>query len=246
MPRRFFAPPANFQNSKITLDSDEARHLRDVLRMREGTKVNIFDGEGKEFSAEIETIRKHETTLKIIEEIQSPSSESNLDLTLAAAHLKGEKFDLLVQKSCELGVKKIIPLETKRADVKIKDDREAAKKIERWRRISLEAAKQSGRTKLMQIDFPVSFEKFIEAQNEMIVLFSERGGQSFENFADENSAIKRITAIVGAEGGWEDSEIEAARQKNIFIITLGGRILRAETAGIVVSALLQNHFGDLR
>lgn len=246
MPRRFFAPPANFHNSKIILDYDEAKHLREVLRLREGAKVNVFDGEGKEFSAEIETIRKNETTLEILEEIQPTASESDLDLTLAVALLKGEKFDLVVQKACEIGLKKIIPIETKRADVRVKDAREAAKKLERWRRIALEAAKQSGRAKLMQIDAPATFEKFIAAQNELTILFSEKGGQSLKTFVNENSVANKITAIVGAEGGWEDSEIETARRKNAFIVTLGGRILRAETAGIVASALLQNHFGDLR
>lgn len=246
MPRRFFAPPANFHNSKIILDSDEAKHLREVLRLREGTQVNVFDGEGKEFSAEIEIVRKHETILNVIEEIPAYAAESELDLTLAVALLKGEKFDLVVQKACELGIKKIVPIETKRADVKIKDAREAAKKLERWRRIALEAAKQSGRAKLMQIDVPISFEKFIAAQHEPTILFSEKDGQTFEDFASENFAVKKITAIIGAEGGWEDSEIETARRENTFIVTLRGRILRAETAGIVVSALLQNHFGDLR
>ena len=89
-------------------------------------------------------------------------------------------------------------------------------------------------------------EKFIAAQNETAILFSEKGGLGFENFVSKNPSVKKMTAIVGAEGGWENAEIEAARQENVFVVTLSGRILRAETAGIVVCALLQNHFGDLR
>lgn len=246
MTRRFFAPPANFQNSKVILDVDEAKHLREVLRLREGAKVNVFDGAGREFSAIAEKIGRRETILEITKEIPPSAPESDLDLTLAVALLKGEKFDLVVQKACELGVTKIIPLQTKRADVQIKDARDGIKKIERWRRIALEAAKQSGRAKLMKVDAPVSFEIFITGKETTKILFSEKGGQNFESFTNENSAVKKLAAIVGAEGGWEDSEIELARKNNSNIITLGGRILRAETAAITVAALLQNHFGDLR
>lgn len=246
MTRRFFAPPANFQASKIILEADETKHLRDVLRLREGAKVNVFDGAGREFSAVAEKIGKHETILSSVKEIQPSAPESALDLTLAVALLKGEKFDLVVQKAGELGVTKIIPLQTKRADVRIKDVRDQQKKLERWRRIALESAKQSGRAKLMRVDAPVLFEIFVLERKIPAILFSERGGQSFEEFISENSAEKKMTAVTGAEGGWENSEIELARQNNFSVVTLGGRILRAETAAVVVVALLQNHFGDLR
>ena len=246
MTRRFFAPPANFQASQVFLDDTEAKHLREVLRLRESAKVNVFDGAGREFSAAVETVKKHETVLKIIREVSPSAPESNLDLTLAVALLKGEKFDLIVQKACELGAKRIIPLQTKRGDVRIKDARDGVKKVERWRRIALESAKQSGRATLMRVDAPLSFEIFITGKENLKILFSEKDGQSFNDFVNENSGVEKLTAIVGAEGGWEDSEIELARKYNCRIITLGGRILRAETATITVSALLQNHFGDLR
>lgn len=246
MTRRFFAPPANFQNSKVILDAVEAKHLREVLRLREGSKVNIFDGDGREFSAIAEKIGKHEIVLEISGEVMPCAPESPLDLTLAAALLKGEKFDTVVQKACELGVTRIVPLQTKRADVRIKDARDGIKKIERWRRIALESAKQSGRARLMKVDAPVSFEIFITGKEGVKILFSERDGLSFESFTGENPIIKKLTAIVGAEGGWEDSEIELARKYSSQIITLGGRILRAETAATTVCALLQNQFGDLR
>jgi len=132
--RRFYAPKENFGKEKITLSLEETRHLRDVLRLREGEKVQVFDGAGKEFLCEIETIAKKETSLKIIEEIAPSSPESNLDLTLAVALLKGEKFDLVIQKAVELGVCKLVPLNTKRADVRLKD---ADKKQERWQKIAL-------------------------------------------------------------------------------------------------------------
>jgi 16S rRNA (uracil1498-N3)-methyltransferase len=237
--RRFYASRENFSHDKITLSLEETRHLRDVLRLREGEKVNVFDGAGKEFSGVIEKISKKETVLKIIEETAPSSPESELELTLAVALLKGEKFDLVIQKAVELGVCKLVPLNTKRADVRLKD---GDKKLERWQKIALEACKQSGRAQLMQIELPVDFEKFIKTADGARILFAERGGALFSAI----KADKKITALVGSEGGWEDSEIEFAASNGFQIITLGGRILRAETAAIAVSAVLQNNFGDLR
>lgn len=237
--RRFYAPKENFGKGEIILSLDETRHLRDVLRLREGEKVNVFDGAGKEFLCGIETISKKETSLKIIRETAPSSPESHLDLTLAVALLKGEKFDLVIQKAVELGVCKLVPLNTKRADVRLKD---ADKKQERWQKIALEACKQSGRAQLMQIELPVDFEKFIKTAEGAGILFAERSGASFSAI----KADKKITALVGSEGGWEDSEIEFAASNGFQIVTLAGRILRAETAAIAIAAVLQNNFGDLR
>ena len=237
--RRFYTPSENFVNEKIILGIDETRHLRDVLRLRVGEKIQVFDGAGKEFFCEIESISKKETELQIIKEIAPASPESDLDLTLAVALLKGEKFDLVVQKAVELGVTKIVPLDTKRADVKLK---EADKKLERWQKIALEAAKQSGRAKLIEIASPTDFETFVKTAEGTKLLFAERNGESFSKIITD----KKITAVVGSEGGWEDAEIAFAASHGFQIITLAGRILRAETAAIAVSAILQNSFGDLR
>ncbi len=236
--RRFYAPIEQFQPSAITLNLEETRHLRDVLRLKESDEVLVFDGASREFLCEIQSVGKKETLLKIIKEITPSAPESKLNLTLAVALLKGEKFDLVVQKAVELGVTKLAPLNTKRADVKLKD---AEKKTERWRKIALEACKQTGRAKLMQIEMPSDFEIFIETVSGVKILFAERSGENFSSI--EKS--EKLTAIVGAEGGWEDSEIETARHKGFQIVTFGGRILRAETAAITFAAILQNRFGDL-
>ena len=236
--RRFYAPKESFQDKNVSLNLEETRHLRDVLRLREGENVRVFDGQGGEFSCEIGKIGKRETVLRIIKEISPSAPASNLDLTLAVALLKGEKFDLVVQKAVELGVTKLIPIQTKRADVKLKD---GEKKSERWRKIALEAAKQSGRAELMKIETLLSFKEFIETAEETKILFAERGGTDFSKIEE----TKKITAVIGSEGGWEDSEIEAARKNNFQIITFGGRILRAETAAISIASVLQHRFGDL-
>lgn len=236
--RRFYASVQQFQTKTIVLNVEETRHLRDVLRLKETDKVQIFDGAGREFLCEIKSIGKKETQLVIIEEIAPTAPESDLNLTLGVAILKGEKFDLIVQKAVELGVTTLVPLNTKRADVKLKD---TEKRLTRWRKIALEACKQSGRATLMQIENPTDFDKFIETASGTKILFAERGGETFSVI----EKTKLLTAVIGAEGGWETSEIEAAREKGFQIITFGGRILRAETAVIAVAAILQNQFGDL-
>lgn len=216
--------------------------MRDVLRLRAGAVVRIFDGAGKEFSCVIESIGKREAILRVESEIAPSAPESNLNLTLAVALLKGEKFDLVVQKTTELGVSRLVPLVTQRADVKIKDFKDADKKLERWRKIALEAAKQSGRARLLTIEAPSKLEDFVATANGAAkILFAERGGADFSTI----EARGEIVAVVGSEGGWETSEIETAQAHNFQIVTFGGRILRAETAAIVVAGILQHRFGDL-
>lgn len=236
--RRFYAPIEQFQAETVFLSLEETRHLRDVLRLKEANQVQVFDGNGKEFSCEIERIGKKQTDLKILKEIAPTAPESGLDLTLAVALLKGEKFDLIVQKAVELGATKLVPLNTKRADVRLK---ETGKRLERWRKIALEACKQSGRAVLMPIAEPLDYEKFIETADGARVLFAERGGTSFSAI----EPAQKIVAAIGAEGGWEPSEIKSARARGFQIVTLKGRILRAETAAISIAAILQHRFGDL-
>jgi 16S rRNA (uracil1498-N3)-methyltransferase len=163
-----------------------------------------------------------------------------LQLNLCVALLKGEKFDLVVQKATELGVQRVTPLITRYADIHLRDAADAAKRVARWQRIALEAAKQSGRAFVPEISLPLAFDSL--QSDGLGVMFSERGGESLETLP----ASKTITAIIGSEGGWSDEEIESARARDFHVITLGGRILRAETAAIAVTALLQHLFGDLK
>jgi 16S rRNA (uracil1498-N3)-methyltransferase len=236
--RRFYAAKENFSSEKILLSLEETRHLRDVLRLRRSDKVQVFDGAGNEFLCEIEAILKSQTELKILEKVEPAAAESELNLTLAVALLKGEKFDLVIQKAVELGVTKFVPLKTKRVDVRLKDEE---KKLGRWQKIAIEACKQSGRAKLMSIKPPMDFESFVKNADGTQILFAEQGGDSFSVVKPD----KKITAVIGAEGGWEATEIEQARKNGFQIITLGGRILRAETAAIATVAILQYQFGDL-
>jgi 16S rRNA (uracil1498-N3)-methyltransferase len=238
--RRFYAPVSSFSGNVVSLDEDETRHLRDVLRLRPGDEVYVIDGEGREFKCSVRTINKRETTLAIIEAGAPQAAESPLYLTLAVAVLKGDKFDLVIQKAVELGVTRLVPLETERCDVKLKD---AARKLERWNRIVLEASKQSGRGKLMKIEPPSRLSGLFDdrASHGATIMFAESGGQAFP----ASIAGNMITGVIGPAGGWTAEELELARTGGAVSVTLGKRILRAETAAIAAASILQHRFGDL-
>ena len=227
----------------MTLAADEARHLRDVLRLKTGDEVYVFNGVGREFRCSVSSTRRDSAELRIDMEVEPAKPESQLQLNLCVALLKGEKFDLVVQKATELGVSKVVPVITRYADIHLRDEADAAKRVARWQRIALEAAKQSGRALVPEISPPVAFDSLLAARGDgLYVMFSERGGGPLSSL----STAQSVTALVGSEGGWSDEEIEQAGAQDFHIITLGGRILRAETAAITVTALLQHLFGDLR
>jgi 16S rRNA (uracil1498-N3)-methyltransferase len=249
MRRRFYAPRIAFADDgkTITLSADEARHAGDVLRLDRGDEVFVFDGEGREYRCVIADIASRSTTLNVVEETEAAKPESSLDLTLAVALLKGEKFDLVVQKATELGVTTLVPLITRRADVRIREPQDAARKVERWQRIALEAAKQCGRARLMQVKPPISLDEFFRSISDvqLHVMFTERDGGSLDVAIEAKPDFKSLVAMVGSEGGWTDEEISQARKHEGQLVTLGGRTLRAETAAIVAATLLQHRFGDL-
>lgn len=251
--RRFYAPPTAFDNkhNTVTLIADEARHLREVLRLKPGDEVFVFDGAGKEFHCRIADSRRDTAQLEVLAAVSPAKPESPLQLTLALALLKGEKFDLVVQKATELGVARIVPVITKHADIRLRDESDAAKRVTRWQRIAMEAAKQSGRAVVLSVANVITFASLIERTSEAergsCLMFSEREGQSLLLTKEEIAAdAKQMTALVGSEGGWSDEELAAARAAGWAIVTLGGRTLRAETAAIAVTALLQHLFGDLK
>jgi 16S rRNA (uracil1498-N3)-methyltransferase len=247
--RRFFAPRTAFaaDATSLTLAREEVRHLRDVLRLSVGDEAFVFDGCGKEFRCMIRHIMRESAELEVIEEVNSSRSESSLRLTLAVALLKGEKFDLVVQKATELGVTGIVPMITKLADVRLRDDADSNRRVARWQRIAVEAAKQSGRTVVPQIVAPLAFESVIVIEESgPRLMFAERNGQSLAVIKDEfKQEFSSMTAMVGSEGGWTDEEIAKARDLGWRVVTLAGRRLRAETAAIAVTVLLQHLFGDL-
>ena len=246
--RRFYAAPEAFlaNHQSVTLSPEETRHLRDVLRHKPGDEVYVFDGVGHEFRCHVQTIGKNSTNLSVIAEVEPASPESPLDLILAVALLKGEKFDLVIQKATELGVTQVLPVITSRSDVRIKGGDDGVRKTVRWQRIALEATKQCGRARLLKVERPIDFADLIKPAEETRVMFVERNGTSLAEAMNEANRPQRVTALVGSEGGWDDDEIERARAAGWKIVTLGGRTLRAETAAIVIATLIQHRFGDLK
>ena len=253
--RRFYAPPESFapDGARVVLSADESRHLRDVLRLREGDEAFVFDGEGREFACVMRDVGggrgRASATLEVRGPAEPPRPESPLELTLGVALLKGEKFDLVVQKATELGATRVVPLETRRADVRLRDAKDAARRVERWRRLALEASKQSGRARVPAVAEPTTLDSLTSAApraGELRLLFAECGGAGLDAIPFNNGSRSFVTALVGPEGGWDDEEIAHARSRGSTIITLGGRTLRAETAAITVAALLQHLFGDLK
>src|SRR2546430_6270321 len=189
--RRFYAPPEAFAPDArfVTLSADETRHLRDVLRLKNGDEVYVFDGAGREVRGQVQNIARGSVEVSVGSDVEPARPESPLELNLAVALLKGEKFDLVVQKMTELGVARVIPLITARADVRIRNDDEAERKMLRWRRIALEATKQCGRARLMDMEHPIAFDRFIERPKgvELRLMFSERSGIPFATAVGETN-----------------------------------------------------------
>lgn len=246
---RFYAPPDCRDGSMINLPREESHHLSRVLRMKAGDEAFVFDGRGREHLCSVSVVKDNNAQLEIIRQLDN-EVESPVDLTLAQALAKGEKFDLIVQKATELGARRIVPLATEQADVKLKDER-AEKRLERWRRISLEALKQSGRRTLVDISAPIALEQFItglEAEPDaarVALVFSERGGASINDALRAIGKESAVIALIGPEGGWSDDELRMLDERGARFITLGPRTLRTETAAIVALALVQHAFGGI-
>lgn len=241
---RFYALKSQISDSHITLDSDESHHLARVLRLREGAPVFVFDGEGSEWECQITNVGKHETELTVLRQL-TDTVESPLHLTLAQALVKGDKFDLVVQKATELGITRIVPLLTDHSDIRRAEAR-AEQRLQRWRRISLEALKQCGRRRLVEISEPVSFVDFCDAgSTDHKLIFSERGGRPLREIAADLQQVTQLIVCVASEGGWSEAELKTAETKNFLAVHLGARILRTETAAIAAVALAQHLFGDL-
>ena len=237
--RRFYS--TTFTETSVTLDAGETRHLRDVLRLKTGDEIAVFDGEGSEFLCRIETVGKKESTAAIINKIEPSAPESPLQLALASVVIPGDKYDLIVQKAVELGVTKFVPLASMRSEVKLKD---LPKKLVRWRRIALDASKQCGRARLMSIEEPQNVADFLAETSKHDcpkIFFSEREGAKLPDL----NAPKQLITVIGPKGGWDDTELKTAQANDLSIVTLGGRIMRAETAAIALTAILQHRFGDV-
>lgn len=254
--RRFYAPPDNIDGSIATLSADETHHLMHVLRMTPGDPAFVFDGCGNEYKCSFRSFKDSHAQLEIGGDALNDIVESPIDLTLAQGLAKGEKFDFIIQKATELGVSRIAPLITRYAGVRL-DDQQISRRVERWQRISLEALKQCGRRKLVEITAPRTIRDFVGAAKSppvlhaspdlhpALLLFSERGGIAATEALTQISQSCPVVALIGPEGGWSDDELDLLHQYGCKSVTLGPRVLRTETAAVVAVTLIQHALGGL-
>jgi len=227
----------------VRVEGDEFHHSVRVVRLREGEEVEVFDRAGKIARAHVTTIAKDHAVLDVGEEIAS--RESPLELTLAMAVIQLEKFELVLQKATELGVRAIVPLVTDR--IELRAERYAGK-AERWERIVFEAVKQSGRSIAPKIEPPTKFDDAIAREGPKIFFDAdEPSGAAGSQPAEDDGGLRahRSTLFIGPEGGWSEREIHLARDRGAIFQRLGPRRLRAETAAITALAIITARLGDL-
>ena len=235
---RFHLPPDSWQESPALI-GDEARHLSQVLRMKPGDSVIVFDGHGRRTSAEVLSVSRERIPLKLGEIL--PSHAPLPAITLAQAIPKGKNMDLIVQKSVELGIAAIQPLVTRYTVVQPGDG-----KSEKWRRNALEACKQCGQDTLPEIAEPLPFDRWIGGQAEMpglkLIASLAAGARPLRTVLRENPATVAATLLVGPEGDFSAEETTAALAAGFLPISLGSIILRVETATLFCLSALRYEF----
>lgn len=240
--------PNNITNEEITLEGDDLKHLSQVLRLRPGDTIHVFDGSGIEYEASIISSDKSRAIARINTSFQN-KTEPETRVTLFQGVPKGEKMELIIQKGVELGVHSIVPVITNRTVVKL-DKKDSEKKAERWTKISIEAAKQCRRAYVPQILEPISFdEALVKAEDfsAVLLLYENEGKKCLkERLKCYNiNKIKDIALFVGPEGGFTLEEVRNYTDKGYDIVSLGKRILRVETATISVLSIIMYEMGEM-
>lgn len=242
---RFFVPRRSITHQRATIEGSELDHLRKVLRLGPGDPITVFDDGGWEHEAVIRSVSAQAAEIEVLRSFQA-ERESPLLLTLAVGLTKGEKMDFVVEKATELGVHAIVPFVSTYTVPKL-DQRKVEKRGERWQRIGLAAAKQCGRTRIPEI-LPLSdFEDLVrQTSGSLNLLFWEKeAGQTLKQIHATDPDARSILLVIGAEGGFSDQEAGLAQRHGFKPIRLGRRILRAETAAVAATSLVQFLWGDL-
>ena len=237
---RFFAEPGQIGEKEIVITGADVNHIRNVLRMRADEEVLIADGQGAEYRCKLTDLGENEVRAQILWKLDG-NAELASAITLFQGLPKSDKMDLIVQKCVELGVDRIVPVSTKRAVVKL-DAKKEETRLKRWNTISESAAKQSGRGVIPEVSGVMSFGKALEEAKKLDVLLIPY--ERAEHMAETRRVMGEIRPgqsvgiFIGPEGGFEESEVEEAVAAGAKAITLGKRILRTETAGLAVMAML--------
>ncbi|MBW2604302.1 MAG: 16S rRNA (uracil(1498)-N(3))-methyltransferase [Deltaproteobacteria bacterium] len=244
--RYFLIKPSEREDSILNITGPDARHIKTVLRMKPGDKIGLFDGKGFEYAAKIVDLSVGRVKVSIVRRFRS-TAESPLQITVAQAFLKEKKMDGLVRQLSELGIVKWIPFIAERS-VPRPDKKQLSARTKRWEKIAKEAIKQCRRGRIMEIGETVSFEEMLNLGQycDLKVAFWEDELQPVHaDLPGSDGQIKTVFALVGPEGGFTRKEIEKAGDRGFVTAGLGPRILRAETATVAVSVLLQYLFGDM-
>lgn len=236
----FFAPSENFRKDKVIIEGSDVNHIRNVLRMKEGDELIISDGEGQQALCTISDISEDSVICDILS-VDVEGTEPSVKFYLFQGLPKSDKFELIIQKSVELGVYEIIPTITARSIVKY-DEKKKKNKLERWQKIAEGAAKQSGRGIIPEVHDFMSFKQALEYAKSLDMMLIPY--ENFKGMAETKAVLSeirdgmRVGIFIGPEGGFENSEVQAAAESGAEKISLGARILRTETAPLMLLSVL--------
>lgn len=248
---KFFTEPHNINENVGIIVGEDVKHIYKVLRLSEGEEIILNNCEGVEYLGKINSINKSEVIVDIIQKLDT-NNESDIKIYLFQGLPKGQKMDIIVQKGTELGINEFIPTITDRVDVKLKGE---FKKLDRLNRIALEASKQSKRSIIPKVKEVINFEEaMLNLENMDLVIVPYENAENFgvktlmkklREEKEDLSYIHNVGIVIGPEGGFEEDEIKELSNRGAYIVTLGRRILRTETAGFTATALIQYELSDL-
>jgi len=245
--RRFFIEQTKITSTKIFITGSDAAHIKKVLRMKSGDRIELFDGRGFEYEARIENLLAGSIEVSITKRFLS-ASESPVQIIVAQALLKDRKMDSLTRQLTEIGITKLIPFTSIRS-VPRPDKKRLSARRKRWEKIAIEALKQCRRGIVTRIGETITFNDVIKIDDEcdLKIVFWENESKPVSYAVQQvhDRHYKKILAVLGPEGGFTEKEIEDARACGFVTASLGPRILRAETATVAACTILQYLFGDM-
>jgi 16S rRNA (uracil1498-N3)-methyltransferase len=242
--RRFTLPPEQLAGGRVTFDAGESRHLARVLRLRPGDTIVATDGSGRDFTIRLESVGQPVTGTVLAETVGVPASA--LAVTLIQGVPKGDKMETIVRAATELGVARVRPALCARTIVRLEPGR-WRDRARRWQRVAREAAKQCGRAVIPEIEPPRPLAEWLADAEpaDLALCLWEGEGTPLGRLLAAATSPRSALVVVGPEGGLDAEEVEAARARGLTVTSLGPRILRTETAGPAIVAILQSRFGDL-
>ncbi|TEB07225.1 Ribosomal RNA small subunit methyltransferase E [Pelotomaculum schinkii] len=243
---RFFVSPEQVKAGRVTITGPDVVHIVKVLRLEPGDTLTVLDGRGMVYEAVIEQAGRESVVCAVVSESNAGGAPA-LRITLVQGLPKNDKMDLIVQKATELGVCRLIPLICDRSVVKLAGDKPLCR-LERWQRIAREAAKQCRRPDVPEVLPPAGWEEALAGMPDntaAVIPWEEENQESLKKVLGVSGPWGDIYVFIGPEGGFTPAEVELARSHGVRPVTLGPRILRTETAGLAVLAIILYQCGDL-